>query len=220
MDNKTKNKIKYIVVICFLLIILWVVLLINNSLTFRISSVNPSVNNITNISPFLDINFSKNLSDKILVNSSSNAVKSYTIKNKSLDIELNIPLNSKQKYVIEVSDIYSASRKYLKPQYYSFTPKFVTNNTLPADQSQSLLKQQAQYDQNIQSNSLVKLLPFFGPNFEYRVDYDINYATNPSSIVINITGPTAQSQQDAISWIKSQGYSINNLNINYITAQP
>jgi hypothetical protein len=220
MENMMQKKIKYIIFAIALLVVVWAGFAIRNVLTFHIVSTNPLSSNISDISPFFDISFNKDLTNRVLVTSSLPAVESYKVQGKELVIQLNIPLNPKQKYEIMISNIYAKSGQYIKPQYYSFTPKNINNNTLPIDQSQALLNKEKQYDQSIEANKLVQLLPFIGPGFEYRIDYTVDYSAQADTPVIEITGATPQAQQDALSWIKNQGYDTSGLKITYNTAEP
>ena len=214
------TKIKYIVLAAIVFLFILIVIIVRNSLAFKLVNTNPSSNSVATVSPFFDINFNKDLSSKALVISSPQSISSYKVAGKSIDIALNIPLTPNKKYLIKVSDIYSKSGQYIKPQYFYFTPKNIEGNSLPADQTQALINKEKQYDQQVEGNSLLQLLPFNGPNFEYRVNYTINYSSNTDTVVIEITGPTLQSQQDALAWIKSQGYNTAKLDINYISEQP
>lgn len=66
---------------------------------------------------------------------------------------------------------------------------------------------------------LLKELPYIGAGFAYRIDYGVS-PTSSSNTQIIITAPDAQSQQDAVSWIKSKGYDPTAYDISYITSQP
>jgi hypothetical protein len=71
------------------------------------------------------------------------------------------------------------------------------------------------------ANRLIEqLLPFTGSNFEYQVGYEYQFSNTVAKPIITITAPTAQNQQAAVAWIKSQGYNTSSLNIIYILAQP
>lgn len=68
-----------------------------------------------------------------------------------------------------------------------------------------------------QNTSLIKLLPFIGPGFEFRIDYG---NTSSGQVIIYITAPNSGAQQDAVTWIKNQGYDPTKLDIQYVTGQP
>lgn len=91
-------------------------------------------------------------------------------------------------------------------QLVSFTAK------APADKNK--LSESSQ-----QANKLIGLLPFTGPEFRYRVDYSYQFSSTQAEPTIIITAPTDQATQDALDWIKSQGYDPLVLPIKYVTAQ-
>ena len=63
---------------------------------------------------------------------------------------------------------------------------------------------------------VIKELPFIGAGFSYRIDYG---APLPGTNVpgIYITAQTQQGQQNAVTWIKNQGYDPTTLHIQYVT---
>jgi hypothetical protein len=71
-----------------------------------------------------------------------------------------------------------------------------------------------------QTAPLIKELPYIGPGLEFRVDYGNGTGANSSKIIIYITAPDQPSQQDALTWIKGQGFNPSKLDIQYITGQP
>lgn len=73
---------------------------------------------------------------------------------------------------------------------------------------------------SVVNNSLITLLPFVGPDFEYRIDYGQAPGANNNLPVIYITGATPQDQQAGLAWIKSQGFNPATMNIQYVTAKP
>jgi hypothetical protein len=79
------------------------------------------------------------------------------------------------------------------------------------------------YDQQSQQATaqtpLIKELPYIGAGFEFRVDYGTSQTDSTKPTII-ITGATPAAQQDALTWIKGQGYDTSTLNIQYVTAQP
>ncbi len=68
---------------------------------------------------------------------------------------------------------------------------------------------------------LIKQLPFIGPAFEYRIDYgttpaNAKYKNQPG---IYIGADSDQGKQDALDWIKAQGFDPNRMNIVYQTIE-
>jgi hypothetical protein len=75
--------------------------------------------------------------------------------------------------------------------------------------------------QSVANVPFISKLPFLGPGLEFRIDYGQNgendLGGNPA---IYITAPTTEAQQDAITWIKNQGYDPAKLKIIYVTSTP
>ena len=74
--------------------------------------------------------------------------------------------------------------------------------------------------QSVQNVPLIRQLPFIGPGSEFRIDYGSQPGADANNPTIYITAPTTQAQQDAVTWIKNQGYDPTKLDIQYVTAQP
>ena len=72
--------------------------------------------------------------------------------------------------------------------------------------------------QQVAQNPIIKLLPWTGPDFEYRIDY--GSLPDIKGVVLTITAPDQKSKNDALAWIKSQGYEPASFTIRYITESP
>jgi len=79
----------------------------------------------------------------------------------------------------------------------------------------------AQYDAQTQKNNeaepFVQLLPYIAPGFEFRIDYGSPDA-GQSKPVIYVQADTQQAKDDALEWIRNQGYDPSTLNIQYTTS--
>jgi hypothetical protein len=159
------------------------------------------------------------LSSNVKVSGTENSVLSYKVSGRLVQITLNTPLPT-QETTINITNINSKSGKHFADMTYDFTPMYIDYNSLPGSQKAETLNKQTDYSNSIQNNPLVQLLPFTGPNFEYSINYTVNYNTSPPSPIFIITAPDKQSQQDALSWIASQGVKTSTLNIQYVTGQP
>jgi hypothetical protein len=114
-------------------------------------------------------------------------------------------------------------------QYYGFalisndpsTADWYSNH--PADQTALAAitgqRYQQQGSQSIQQVPLIKNLPYIGVGFEFRVDYGEPLpGTNVPGIYI--TAKNDQGYQDALTWIRDQGYDPNTLHIKYTQGDP
>ncbi len=97
---------------------------------------------------------------------------------------------------------------------YRFVPGY---NSLSKTQQQAIQSSQTQYAQDIANDPLLSQLPYLGAGFEFYVSY-IPSANPSAKPTITITAPDTPSQQDALTWIKSQGINTNNYSIRYVTA--
>jgi hypothetical protein len=69
--------------------------------------------------------------------------------------------------------------------------------------------------QQAKSQPIINLLPYIGPGFEYRIDYGLK-PSDSSNPVIYIQTDSDQGKQDALDWIKNQGFNPSTLNIQYV----
>lgn len=76
-----------------------------------------------------------------------------------------------------------------------------------------------QSDQNsekvISKNGLLTKLPYFGPGSEYRIDAGVS-VKGSSEPAIYIRSVSEQSKQDALNWIRQQGFNPESMEIIYL----
>lgn len=187
--------------------------------TFRIVGTDPTSGGFATISPFLKVTFSKELAaQNLTVKGTVGLIDSSSVNKKVVTILLNTPLNADKPYYIELDNIRSASGKQLPNWVFHFTPHDLSEDRLSADQQKALAASQVQYNQVIQNDKLIQLLPFTSGGNEYRVDYTVEYSHQKAHPVIIITAPTEQGQQDAINWIQQLGINPASYTITYKTA--
>ena len=73
--------------------------------------------------------------------------------------------------------------------------------------------------QSINNEPIIKFLPHNGPNYSYNINY-ANNPNNPTKPFIQITTNNPLSIDAAIEWIRSLGYQISNLNLQFINQAP
>jgi hypothetical protein len=81
--------------------------------------------------------------------------------------------------------------------------------------SNDVLSQQA-----LQKVPLISLLPFTGPNFDYQINYGNQNGANAGTPIIYISASTTSGYQEALTWIKAQGYDPSKLDIQQSTPIP
>jgi hypothetical protein len=140
------KKNNLLLVILGIVIVVFVVLLVLVAIKnrqFRIVSTNPDIKKIQNISPFIEINFNKELSsNNVSFTSNPPIIRNYKINGKTLTINLNIPLRAQQNYTINIVTIEDTVGHKITNKKLSFVPSLTTPANLPQDQQQAILQQQ------------------------------------------------------------------------------
>lgn len=109
---------------------------------FHIVSTDPKLNNVASVSPFLKVNFNRQLSSKGLsVTSTPDVVSSYSVSGKVLDLSLKQPMDVSSSYTItiNIADIAGAR---LSDQKLVFKPLLVPYGDLSKEQQSAILKSQ------------------------------------------------------------------------------
>jgi hypothetical protein len=217
MSPIVNNHRKTLISLAILLVIVALAFFIYSTLRFHIVSTVPSTNNFPTEMTYFDINFNQELSNRgFAVSSSPKIIDSYSVSGKSIKIALiSQPLNTKTTYTVTIVYVASTSGSHLSNKTFVFRPKVIPFSKLPKNVQQALLQPQVKYDQTVEDNPLLSKLPFNGPGESYSITYNLQN----NAVVIDITAPSQQMQQYALSWIEQQGVNINSLNIQYITAQ-
>ncbi|HSX37155.1 MAG TPA: hypothetical protein VLG13_03545 [Patescibacteria group bacterium] len=213
-----KKYTRWLVALVAAILLVWAGYFIYNTVTFRLTGTNPGVNDVATISPFFKINFNKNLSPHGLsVSSSPSVVDSYSINGSVITVLLKTPLDSSQTYILKIHGVASAGGKTLPDQSFSLKPRYMPSSQLPKDQQQALQNIQQRYNQIIQGDKLIQLLPFTSGGNEFNISYQVAYKDQKPIVTVTITAPSAQGQTDALSWIKSIGADPSKYTIEYVT---
>lgn len=85
-----------------------------------------------------------------------------------------------------------------------------------------LVPPQKQKTQNsaASANLLIKLLPFYGPNNTYKVDYSYNFSGQAAQPTIIVIAPNEAAKDSALSWIRAMGIDPSQLPVKYQSSQP
>jgi hypothetical protein len=111
---------------------------------FRVVSTSPKISNIAAVSPYLKINFNRQLSSKGLsVSSSYSVIKSYKVQGKTLLVNLKSPMTAGYEYSIKVKSISDTKGEKITNKAFLFTPKNIAYQKLSKDQKAALLQAQA-----------------------------------------------------------------------------
>jgi hypothetical protein len=143
-QNSKAKQIKVFLFLISSLFVCAVIYLLYVSSKFHVVSTNPSIDSIASVSPFLKVNFNKQLSGKgFSVTSDPLITKSPSVVGKTLFMDLDGPLDVNQAYTITIKNISDSSGNVIASKTFIFTPKSISSQDLPKDQAQYLLKQKA-----------------------------------------------------------------------------
>lgn len=221
MNNNQSNKTKFILSILIILIIIagYAGYIAYRHSQFRITGYVPSLTGMSTVTPDLQINFNRTLTNNLKITMSPDVLTNYKVQNSSIELYFAIPLVESRQYTVTINNVADTQNKTLTNQSFSFTPQQVGSAWLTNSQKALIRSEEDQYNQ-AQANSLIQLLPFTGHNFEYQIGYTYLYIDNTVQPEIQIYTTTSQGRQDALSWISSQGYNVSKLDIVYINKQP
>jgi hypothetical protein len=143
----TPKRLKIIIIVVVLLLAIWAGFIAHRASTFHVIKTNPSTRSVATITPFLDVYFSRELSQAGLsVTSSPQIIVSHSISGKVLKLNLSGPLQANVNYIITVNAISDTTGKTLKNINFSITPSAVDYSQLPADQQKAILQRSANKD--------------------------------------------------------------------------
>jgi len=210
------KKIIYLVSGLLVLLVFYLVFFTKSG--FKVVSFYPTLNNITTITPYIDINFNEPISESDLAISSPDSIVSRYIIESSDQIRVYLvyPLNSGQKYSLVLKKIVSFKGLVINNKTISFTPLYTDSSGIPNSQLKYLVSKQNESPAQIYGTTLVNLLPFFEAGFVFEVNYGM---VNNSPTII-ITSPSPSGVAAAKTWITNQGYSVSSLNIEIVNQQP
>lgn len=150
--NKLIRSLKLAVLAIIIFVLAFSVYEIVSSRRFHVIGTTPDINNVATVSPFLKIKFNKPLSGKnISITSSYSIIKSYSVQDKTLIINLSVPMTAGYSYYVKVDSIADAKGDKIVNKVFLFVPKIVNSQDLPADQQQALLQAQDRHSKT-QSN--------------------------------------------------------------------
>lgn len=208
-----KNLISATVIfLIFILLGFW----IYNTLIFRLVSTDPVMGNFPVSASFIKLKFNKSISSSIKVTGTEGLISSQTVNGSILTVLINYPLDFGKTYQLNVSDIISIGGQKLNDQSFEFTPKALPDSSLSADQKQSLVKNQQQYNA-LMNDPVISLLPFKAGGGDFSVSYTLDYSNHVTKATIVITAPTQAGQDAGLNWLKQIGADVTKYQITYST---
>lgn len=146
MEDKRQILIKRIrlsILLVIIFLLAWTSWLIYYSRTFHVISTNPSMDNISTVSQFIEIHFSKNLAfQSPSITSTSSVVTSSAIYGKVLKLNISTIIQGK-KYTINIASVRDSYGDLLKNLTFTFTPTYIPYDSVPKSQQKAILQNQA-----------------------------------------------------------------------------
>lgn len=157
VTHRTRSTLILLLAIVAIVGFVWIGL---QSAKFHITGTDPGTNKVALISPYIRVNFNKQLSSTNLSISADpkEEIKSYSAKNTVLQINLNTPLHADTTYTITIRSISSTSGSTLTNQIIKFTPQDIDYQDLSKEQQQAIMQTQVQRPA-AQSDPILSHLP-------------------------------------------------------------
>lgn len=116
---------------------------IYNGLTFRITSVDPTMEQVSTQSPFIRIHFNKNLNPASLrVTDNGGILQSSQAQNKTVTLLFARALTAGKKYSVTLDTVRATDGKVISNQVYTFTAQDIPVNELSDDQQNYIVAHQ------------------------------------------------------------------------------
>lgn len=159
-----QSKKKSFIIVGIVLVIVLIGLLVYRSRQFRMADVNPSLNKVAYISPFLEVSFTQKLNSKGLnVAASNNIVKTYEVKDKKIIIQLqNMKKNTS--YSVTLTGITAQDGRVIPLETLSFTAKD-SDGILPKDQQKYAVQKQDEDKPKSITDPILAALPHSTLNY-------------------------------------------------------
>jgi len=228
MPTNQKN-FSWILAVVFVVLILFGGYTLWRSTTFHVVNTNPSLSSVPSVIPYIDINFNKKLSSGGLsVSADPNIVKSYSVKDKTIRVNLMV-MTANESYKLTVNTVKSTDGKIFN-RVFTFKARNIEFSKLPESQQQAIVNSQDPNDPSLVTNNpLLAHLPY--GDIGYNITSLITTQSNKPKIIIKISvilagvdyklSPQAlqqtidQREQAAIDYIKSLGLNPSNYDIQY-----
>jgi len=221
-----KSSVIKIIVVVLLVVVVFVGYSRYIDSKFRVVGTSPATGKISTISPWLDIDFNRQITQKgFSISHIPKFVNNYTLGKEMLVLNLNTPLDSGQVYSITFSVTDTVGDKLIN-KTVSFQPNNIPFSSLPKDQQKTILNDQAAYSR-AHNNPILAYLP------HNTIDYNLSGSYNNHSQLIlyaelflseadmsNQNSAIANYKQEVASYIESIGLNPANYNIDYSISSP
>ena len=199
---------------------------------FRITGTDPSLSSVYTWTPFVKLNFNRQLSSQnVYINSSPNVLysPSYTLNGNTLYINLAVPLKQGVTYKINLVHINDKSGDELKNKTIKFVAGYLPKSQLPQDQQEELIRRSQQ--SAAYKDPILQHIPYYSIDFNLLPSVSTG---NNSQVKLSLTAqlfiPAADSgdpsnaiandKQEVADFIQSLGLNPLAYDINYQVVGP
>lgn len=231
MNNIAPTTIKRIIAALVVLAFLLIGWLIYQTLTFHVTTTNPRTSSVSDVSPFLKVNFSKSLAKSVLVSSTPSVIRSQSVSGKTLTLNL-IPLTVGQDYTVTIGSISSQSGDTLHNIVLHFTARDISFDSLPEDQQKAILANQDSLPKVV-DDPVFKYVPHTTLDYSLKALVRNGVKGNPSGLYLqadiylsqadmagNVSDTITKYEQEVVDYIKSTGLNPDKYHFEYNVVSP
>lgn len=231
MNNMSHTTIKRIIaalVIVALVVAGW---LIYQTLTFHVTNTNPRTSSVSDVTPFLKVNFSKSLANSVLVNSTPSIIRSQSVSGKTLTLNL-VPLTVGQDYTVTIESVTSQGGDTLHNIVLHFTAQDIPFDSLPEDQQKAILANQDSLPK-VSDDPVFKYVPHTTLDYSLKALVRNGIKGNPSGLYLqadiylsqadiggNVQDTISKYEQEVVDYIKSTGLNPDKYHFEYNVVSP
>lgn len=207
-------------------VILFILLIIYGyfELQFHVVNTNPGLGNVTNLTPFVKINFNKNISKDGLTLTADPAasIQSFLVDGKTITVKLAYPLPAKKKYSIHIGSVTAEDGSKITDKTFSYTVVEGDFSKLPEDQKKALNQDQLPGPAST-IDPVLSHVPY--STLDFRIDPVIDDQNNLKLHVQLLLGPkdpasqVAVYQEEALAYLRSVQVDPAKYTIEYETIQ-
>jgi hypothetical protein len=222
-----RKKIKSIVILVIIVGCAWLGYAIYKNSQFHVVSVNPSLSNISILTPYIDVNFNDPVASKVVATGDLFINSVQMTSSKSVRIGFDTPLNLKQKYSINLGTLTATNHQQIKNLVLVFRAGDINFNNLSKAQQQQILDKTDTLPPAL-NDPIISHLPY--GTLDFNLTSSPTYSNGKTSLVLNaqllipyayLSDPTAeqalitQYKQEVLQYITSLGLNPSNYNIQY-----
>lgn len=218
-----KRKYVVLAIIPFIILIAW---FIYQGTLFRMTGTTPDLGKVSSLSPFIDINFSKQLNpESINITTENVDVTSFETDNKTLRVFIG-EIEADSEYTFTIDSISAKSGKLLQNIKISFTAQDIPFEKLSKAQQQAILQNQDRTD-NTKSDGILGYLPYGGLHFKLNANQDGDQLVLEAEILLSKAdlgagqeAVTETYKKEVTDFIRSKKLNPDDYTINYKIITP